>query len=76
MRLIWDAAPGAVRKYRLTYKAEEGDVKEVSFQFCLALTFSEINVTSCCLFEPLFLMMMNLYYHFSLIPLYISVEAT
>ncbi|KAK5916541.1 hypothetical protein CgunFtcFv8_011516 [Champsocephalus gunnari] len=29
MRLIWDAAPGAVRKYRLTYMPEEGDAKEL-----------------------------------------------
>ncbi|KAK5857192.1 hypothetical protein PBY51_010450 [Eleginops maclovinus] len=29
MRLIWDAAPGAVRKYLLTYKPEDGDAKEL-----------------------------------------------
>ncbi|XP_070782388.1 collagen alpha-1(XII) chain [Enoplosus armatus] len=29
MRLNWDAAPGAVRKYTITYKPEEGDLKEV-----------------------------------------------
>uniref|UniRef100_A0A7N6B6R2 Collagen alpha-1(XII) chain n=1 Tax=Anabas testudineus TaxID=64144 RepID=A0A7N6B6R2_ANATE len=29
MRLKWDAAPGAVRKYLITYKPEEGEVKEV-----------------------------------------------
>lgn len=29
MRLTWDAAPGAVRKYIITYKSEEGDLKEV-----------------------------------------------
>uniref|UniRef100_A0A8C9ZS57 Collagen alpha-1(XII) chain n=1 Tax=Sander lucioperca TaxID=283035 RepID=A0A8C9ZS57_SANLU len=28
MRLNWDAAPGAVRKYMITYKPEEGDLKE------------------------------------------------
>uniref|UniRef100_A0A3Q3LUA7 Collagen, type XII, alpha 1b n=1 Tax=Mastacembelus armatus TaxID=205130 RepID=A0A3Q3LUA7_9TELE len=28
MRLNWDAAPGAVRKYIITYKPEDGDVKE------------------------------------------------
>ncbi|XP_055362274.1 collagen alpha-1(XII) chain isoform X3 [Betta splendens] len=28
MKLIWDAAPGAVRKYLITYKPDEGDVKE------------------------------------------------
>nr|XP_046228238.1 collagen alpha-1(XII) chain isoform X2 [Scatophagus argus] len=29
MRLNWDAAPGQVRKYMITYKPEVGDVKEV-----------------------------------------------
>ncbi|XP_029281105.1 LOW QUALITY PROTEIN: collagen alpha-1(XII) chain [Cottoperca gobio] len=29
MRLMWDAAPGAVRKYMVTYKPDEGDLKEV-----------------------------------------------
>ncbi|XP_029316062.1 collagen alpha-1(XII) chain isoform X2 [Cottoperca gobio] len=29
MRLIWDAAPGLVRKYLITYKSEEGDAKEL-----------------------------------------------
>uniref|UniRef100_UPI0037E99097 collagen alpha-1(XII) chain n=1 Tax=Semicossyphus pulcher TaxID=241346 RepID=UPI0037E99097 len=28
MRLNWDAAPGAVRKYIINYKPEEGDLKE------------------------------------------------
>lgn len=31
MRLIWDAAPGPVRKYLLTYKPEDGEAKEVSY---------------------------------------------
>ena len=30
MLLDWDAAPGPVRKYIITYKPEEGEVKEVS----------------------------------------------
>lgn len=30
MWLYWDAAPGAVRKYLITYKPEDGDAKEVS----------------------------------------------
>lgn len=30
MVLYWDAAPGAVRKYIVTYTPEEGDTKEVS----------------------------------------------
>ncbi|XP_069033568.1 collagen alpha-1(XII) chain isoform X2 [Embiotoca jacksoni] len=29
MKLNWDAAPGAVRKYVITYKPENGDLKEV-----------------------------------------------
>ncbi|XP_061897868.1 collagen alpha-1(XII) chain-like isoform X2 [Entelurus aequoreus] len=29
MRLIWDAAPGPVRKYLITYKPEEGEAKEL-----------------------------------------------
>ncbi|XP_072219016.1 collagen alpha-1(XII) chain isoform X1 [Leuresthes tenuis] len=29
MRLNWDAAPGPVRKYIITYKPEDGDLKEV-----------------------------------------------
>lgn len=29
MRLNWDAAHGAVRKYIITYKPEDGDLKEV-----------------------------------------------
>lgn len=30
MRLFWDAAPGPVRKYLITYKPEGGEAKEVS----------------------------------------------
>ena len=30
MRLNWDAAPGRVRKYVVTYKPDEGEAKEVS----------------------------------------------
>ncbi|KAM4521925.1 collagen alpha-1(XII) chain isoform 2-T2 [Odontesthes bonariensis] len=29
MRLFWDAAPGPVRKYIITYKPDQGDLKEV-----------------------------------------------
>ncbi|XP_073348827.1 collagen alpha-1(XII) chain [Pagrus major] len=32
MKLNWDAAPGAVRKYIITYKPEEGDLKEVEVE--------------------------------------------
>lgn len=35
MRLNWDAAPGAIRKYMITYKPEEGELKEVRLRFCL-----------------------------------------
>lgn len=30
MKLTWDAAPGNVKKYIITYKPEEGDLKEVA----------------------------------------------
>lgn len=30
MVLDWDAAPGPVRKYLITYKPEDGEAKEVS----------------------------------------------
>lgn len=46
MRLLWDAAPGAVRKYLITYKPEEGDAKEVSlvpiFSFLLIIIWHYI----------------------------------
>ncbi|XP_061699936.1 collagen alpha-1(XII) chain isoform X2 [Syngnathoides biaculeatus] len=29
MRLVWDAAPGPVRKYLITYKPEDGEAKEL-----------------------------------------------
>lgn len=29
MKLFWDAAPGPVRKYHVTYQPEDGEVKEV-----------------------------------------------
>ncbi|KAL2081858.1 hypothetical protein ACEWY4_021676 [Coilia grayii] len=32
MRLTWDAAPGNVRKYIITYKPEEGELKEVEVE--------------------------------------------
>ncbi|KAM8725153.1 collagen alpha-1(XII) chain isoform 2-T3 [Acanthopagrus schlegelii] len=32
MKLNWDAAPGAVRKYIITYKPEEGELKEVEVE--------------------------------------------
>lgn len=35
MRLSWDAAPGAVRKYIVTYKPEDGDLKEVRRCCCI-----------------------------------------
>lgn len=33
MTLDWDAAPGPVRKYLITYKPESGEAKEVSLSF-------------------------------------------
>lgn len=33
MRLNWDAAPGAVLKYIITYRPDEGDAKEVKLLF-------------------------------------------
>lgn len=33
MRLNWDAAPGEVNKYMVTYKPENGDLKEVQLRF-------------------------------------------
>lgn len=33
MKLGWDAAPGAVRKYLITYKPEDGELKEVRLTF-------------------------------------------
>uniref|UniRef100_A0A8C2Z6A7 Collagen type XII alpha 1 chain n=1 Tax=Cyclopterus lumpus TaxID=8103 RepID=A0A8C2Z6A7_CYCLU len=32
MRLSWDAAPGLVRKYLITYKPEDGDAKELEVE--------------------------------------------
>ncbi|XP_060918564.1 collagen alpha-1(XII) chain isoform X1 [Labrus mixtus] len=32
MKLIWDAAPGPVRKYLVTYKPEDGDPKELEVE--------------------------------------------
>lgn len=34
MVLDWDAAPGPVRKYLITYKPDNGEAKEVSYFFC------------------------------------------
>lgn len=45
MKLNWDAAPGAVRRYLITYKPEEGDVKEVRFFFLHV--DSEVLVSGC-----------------------------
>lgn len=35
MVLDWDAAPGPVRKYLITYKPDEGEAKEVSYVLLL-----------------------------------------
>uniref|UniRef100_A0A8C4IHE1 Collagen alpha-1(XII) chain n=1 Tax=Dicentrarchus labrax TaxID=13489 RepID=A0A8C4IHE1_DICLA len=63
MRLNWDAAPGAVRKYIITYKPEEGDLKEVKLRFlqsashnCLHMMFpllSDLLVIANTSFLPL-----------------------
>ena len=37
MNLFWDAAPGPVRKYIITYKPEEGDLKEVKLLIYLQM---------------------------------------
>lgn len=36
MVLDWDAAPGLVRKYLITYKPDNGEAKEVSYFFATA----------------------------------------
>lgn len=56
MVLYWDAAPGAVRKYKVIYQAEDGDPKEVSF----SLIFIKLHKTNlspdflpeCCVSIP------------------------
>ncbi|XP_035986482.1 collagen alpha-1(XII) chain isoform X6 [Fundulus heteroclitus] len=51
MKLTWDAAPGAVRRYLVTYKPEEGESKEVevngdvtTLQLTQLLSQTEYNV--------------------------------
>lgn len=39
MWLYWDAAPGPVRQYIVTYKSEDGDVKQVRVVSVLRRTF-------------------------------------
>lgn len=39
MTLDWDAAPGAVRKYIITYRPEDGDAKEVRTHLFICLLF-------------------------------------
>lgn len=65
MTLNWDAAPGPVRKYLITYKHEEGEAKEVilmvlSLHYCKTFTSLILSPVACSLFEPLGLMAMNL----------------
>uniref|UniRef100_A0A3Q3JN59 Collagen alpha-1(XII) chain n=1 Tax=Monopterus albus TaxID=43700 RepID=A0A3Q3JN59_MONAL len=49
MRLNWDAAPGPVRKYTITYKTKQGDMKEVKLGFCFSVlnssTHYDVSVT-------------------------------
>lgn len=42
MVLNWDAAPGPVRSYIITYQPEEGDAKEVSLS-SVVLNFPNIT---------------------------------
>lgn len=51
MTLDWDAAPGPVRKYLITYKPESGDAKEVSSSFH--------GITTAVMTSP-FLLLQNL----------------
>uniref|UniRef100_A0A3B3VGS5 Collagen alpha-1(XII) chain n=1 Tax=Poecilia latipinna TaxID=48699 RepID=A0A3B3VGS5_9TELE len=44
MVLYWDAAPGAVRKYIITYQAEEGEAKEVEKQLENLLSQTEYTL--------------------------------
>lgn len=44
MLLDWDAAPGPVRKYMITYKPEDGELKEVSSDRDSIYYCSEPNV--------------------------------
>lgn len=39
MVLYWDAAPGPVRKYLITYKPQDGEAKEVSLHPLLFFAF-------------------------------------
>uniref|UniRef100_A0A8C2IAF2 Collagen alpha-1(XII) chain n=1 Tax=Cyprinus carpio TaxID=7962 RepID=A0A8C2IAF2_CYPCA len=52
MQLDWDPAPGAVRKYIITYKPDEGELKEVNEETTLLLenlepdTLYDVSVTA------------------------------
>lgn len=43
MLLNWDAAPGAVRNYLITYKPEDGDQKEVKPGFNLSVVLPPLR---------------------------------
>lgn len=61
MRLIWDAAPGPVRRYLITYKPEDGEAKEVSlvpvlfsfpfFTYLKLLNIYKQGVSSPCSYQ-------------------------
>ncbi|XP_018599207.2 collagen alpha-1(XII) chain isoform X2 [Scleropages formosus] len=41
MKLTWDAAPGNVRKYTITYKPEDGEIKEIDVEGDVTTTVLE-----------------------------------
>lgn len=45
MKLNWDAAPGAVLKYIITYKPEEGDLKEVKLECFVFQCYLQCSIT-------------------------------
>lgn len=49
MQLDWDAAPGAVRKYIITYKPEEGELKEVRSNSSVKFAHCNIEISHSCI---------------------------
>uniref|UniRef100_A0A674ES42 Collagen type XII alpha 1 chain n=1 Tax=Salmo trutta TaxID=8032 RepID=A0A674ES42_SALTR len=48
MKLRWDASPGKVLKYIVTYKPEEGELKEVTLDFLIIITSPSRTSLSMC----------------------------
>uniref|UniRef100_A0A8C7KFH0 Collagen type XII alpha 1 chain n=1 Tax=Oncorhynchus kisutch TaxID=8019 RepID=A0A8C7KFH0_ONCKI len=48
MKLRWDASPGKVLKYIITYKPEEGELKEVTRDFLIIITSPSLTSLSMC----------------------------